>query len=438
MQETNQNSKKWYAGRPAKQAFAARVAEIQKYRTPATKADEFLLIVRLLILPLLAVWCIVISFATARAFLGHNFGEPYATIGAAILCLVIEIGKMKFGSYTFSKLFLEGLDGIQERFAEAAMWGFITLFATACFIGSFLNSTHGAESLALLRGNQAHYEEFKPNTSDLDSQIAAADSRINANSGIKWKGTVTYQAQQAIKSDSRSITSLNAQREQRVNEQRADYERRRAQMDETTTKGAKIVFAAGGYVEILQIISLVLMAACMRVVGDHLEREHSNVNQTAAQNISFARNNAFNSQQTNNSAPSVPQVFMFNRIPGGNVRAAGTDSVPQFSQAVAQKNAVMGCNDILARCKESIQRDLPNFGRKDARQTTVNDRITLALDKCLDNMNIPGFCPDREAAINFYDFLTHKAFPELNLVGWPYQRESIFLKTLSGFIPETV
>lgn len=450
MQDLSQKRKKWYQGRPAAVSFASRVQEIQKYRTPATKADEFLRIVRFLVLPLLALWCIVISFASLQIFLAHSFGETYATIGAAILCIVIEIGKMKFGSYTFSKLFLEGIEGIETDFAEAAMWLFITGFAAFTFWMSINNSTHGAHNLALLRGNEAHYSAFVPDTKDLDDQIAAANGRVAQNGGIKWKGTVTYQAQQAIKTDSRVIQQLSAQKEQRVKDQRADYELRRAQIQDTTDKGASLVMAAGGYVEILQIISLMLMAACMRVVGDHMDREqgqqHTDEHKAAGQQpITSAKHQPINGAAMNNQTGPAAypgendgRVIMFNRVAGGNVLSARLNTVPQFSQTVPQQNGLHGCSAVLTQCREAVQRDLPNFDRKDTRAATVSERINAALDRCLESMRVPGFEPEREVAIKFYQFLTDKAFPDLNARGWGYDRQDYFLRIVSGFVPEQV
>ena len=267
----------WWKPRTNPHSFQNRVDEINKYRSPHTKADEFLRLLKWFVQPLLVLYCMVLSFASYQAFFAHNFSPTIAMLGAGLLCLVIEFGKVKIGGYVFQKPFLEGPSGLAKSFPEFSVWAGALLFAIATFTMSVINSTSGAHALSMMNGTIKNEMAFAPNTSDIDAQIKATDSRIQQNTGIKWKGVVTYQAQKAIVRDTRNLEALNRQREAAVNAQRADFERSRNFNDTNTTRGANVLMAAGGWVEILQVITLFLIAACMKVVSTVMDRKQGKI-----------------------------------------------------------------------------------------------------------------------------------------------------------------
>lgn len=411
----------------------SRAAAISKYRSPHTRADEFLLIAPFIQL-ILAAWCMWIGFASYQAFFGHSFGPTVAWVAALLLCIVIEFGKLKVGGYVFQKPFLEGTVG--GTWAQFFVWVGALVFSVATFWMSIINSTSGAHALATLKGNQAHAEAFTPSTDAIDAQIREANARIQLAHNTKWKGTTTYEAQKAITRDTRTIESLQKQRDAAVTIQRSDFERRQSQNDLATNTGADMVMAAGGWVEILQVVLLFFVAACMAVVGEVMEREEKQRSPTA--NLP-TYNGAQKSAAINNGQPGTPPVFMFNRMADGQVRSApDKNTVPQFSQSVPQTNATIGCNAVLAQCKEAVQKDLSNFENRLAKPGTVSERINRALDECLSAISTPGFEPDREVAIRFFEFLKYKAFPSLNARGYGYELQDQILSKISGFVPEQV
>lgn len=422
----------WWGVFSTKGGLARRSQAIQKYRSPHTMADEILRLLRYMVQPLLIAYCMFISFASYEAFFGHNFSPTVATAGAALLCIVMEFGKIKIGSYVFQKPFLQGWGFFKSSFADFSVWGGSLLFMVFTFIMSVTNSTQGAHQLSLMKGTQQHAETFTTNTADIDSQIAATNSRIKAANGIKWKGVVTYQAQKAIERDTRNLESLSRQREAIMTGQRADFERRQQHNDKSTETGANILMASGGWVEALQLVTLFLIAACMSVVGGVMDEE------TKLNSIQVDTNRHRANGVAQNQSSTTP-LFMFNRRSDGNVQAArSSEPVSQSPEPVTQQNTGADSDKVLQWCKTAVERDLPNFNEKWAKKDTVSARINKALDQCKESASKPGFSPSREEAVKFYSFLIDKAIPTLNGRGYPYPNDLQLLSRIKSVMPDFV
>lgn len=416
----------------------SRIQKINKYRSPHTKADEILRILQWFVQPLLILYCMVLSFASYQAFFEHNFSAGIATLGAVLLCIVIEFGKIKIGAYVFQKPFLEGLEGFKGSFAEFSVWFGALLFAGVAFTMSVINSTTGAHALSVMKGTAKNETAFAGNTADLDRQISETNARIKQNGTIKWKGVVTYQAQKAIERDTRTLEALNRQKESATNTQRADFERTRSINDTNTQTGANILMASGGWVEGLQMICLFLIAACMSVVGSVMDREQKNSHTaTNNPNTNSYRSGAANSSPANNSGAGQTIGFFWDGY--GQQAAQQSFAVPQQPFTVPQQTvdfSTIGCDAVLENCRQAVQRDLPNLLRPDAKPATVSERINKALDDAFDIVSKDGFSPSHETGLKFYKFLAETALPTLNDRGWPYSRDTFFMKQILAVIPK--
>lgn len=423
------NSQHWYnfSTKPGA-AMAARKEAISRYRSPQTIADEILRIISWGVQPLLLVFCTALSFSSYQAFFSHNFSPLFATIGALILSVVIELGKIKIGGYVFQVPFLSGTQVLRSSFAVFAVWFGALLITGATFYMSVINSTKGAAMLAQKVGFEKNEAVFTPNTADIDRQLDEANQRATAAVGVKWKGTTTYQAQQAIKAESRTISKLQEQRDQAIKTQRADFERRRAQLDTNTNTGANILMAAGGWVEALQAICLFLIAACMAAIDKVMTDEQQPAAKPTAANVNgpladFARNGQnFNNRSTigfhwdgYGEAPPTPSQ-------GVTHQNKGVTHQPEF------------WDDVLRLARKDFGSWAANIGSRKHDSGNAHGHITNIMNKLRDAINSPEFSPGLEVGMQTYTYLAEK-FKELEERGWPYEHSRDLLRELANKIP---
>lgn len=410
--------------------MAARKEAISRYRSPGTIADEILRIISWGVQPLLLVFCTALSFSSYQAFFSHNFSPLFATIGALILSVVIELGKIKIGGYVFQVPFLSGTQVLRSSFPVFAVWFGALLITGATFYMSVINSTKGASMLAQKVGFERNELTFNPNTADIDKQLDEANQRATAAVGVKWKGTTTYEAQLAMKAESRTISKLQAQRDTTIKMQRADFERRRAQLDTNTNTGASILMASGGWVEVLQAISLFLIAACMAAIDKVMTDEQQPAVKPTAANINgpfadFARNGQnFNNRSTigfhwdgYGEAPPAPAQ-------GVTHHARGVTHRPEF------------WDDVLRLAKKDFGSWAANIGSKKHDNGNAHQHITNTLDKLRTAINSPEFIPSMEVGYQTYTYLTEK-LKELADKGWGYERSQELLRELGSKLPVT-
>jgi len=408
--------------------MAARKEAISRYRSPGTIADEILRIVSWGVQPLLLVFCTALSFSSYQAFFSHNFSPLFATIGALILSVVIELGKIKIGGYVFQVPFLSGTQVLRSSFPVFAVWFGALLITGATFYMSVINSTKGAAMLAQKVGFEKNEVTFTPNTSDIDKQLAEANQRANAAVAVKWKGTTTYQAQQALKAESRNITKLQDQRNEAIKNQRADFERKRSQLDTNTNTGAAILMAAGGWVEALQLISLFLIAACMAAIDrvmteDQRHTSPSNYNGPSNPLQEFARN-----------GPNVHNrtTIGFHWDGYGETPHTHTDGVTHQSGGVSHRPEFW--DDVLRLAKKDFGSWAANIGSKKHDSGNAHQHITQTLDKLRKAINLPEFEPSFEVGYQTYQYLTEK-LKELEERGWGYQNSKELLRELGAKLP---
>jgi hypothetical protein len=150
------------------------------------------------------------------------------------------------------------------------MWAGLLLIAAATFTMSFINSTRGGKQLSIMMSQERDASPFVANTASIDSLIGSTQKNIETAAGTKWKGTTTRTSQQAIKSHSESIAALNRQRETTISQQRADWENEQARKSANSNYAANLVLASGGWVELLQILLILVRVACEKALDDRL------------------------------------------------------------------------------------------------------------------------------------------------------------------------
>jgi len=436
--------KNWYSSTSTPgSGFAERKETIARYRSPHTIADEIYRILTWGVQPLLMVFCMALSFSSYQAYFGHNFSPLFATAGAVILSLVIEMCKIKIGGYVFQVPFLSGVNVLKSSFPAFSVWFGAVLLTIATFIMSVNNSTTGASMLAKMTGFQKNEVVFQPNTTEIDNQISQANDRITSAKEVKWRGTVTYQAQQSMKADSKTISKLQDQKDEAIKQQRSDFERRRAQMDTNTNSGAEILMASGGWVEVLQGLTLFLIAACMATIDKMVANQSQNQpKQTGFEGhteATTAKQTGFEDftrkpNQFNNDLQSRPKMGFYTNNPFRDTVPQHQNTVPQYENAVAQQSGVIGSDQILKHLKAKLQSEIPNLHNPQASKATVYGRIEKVLDDTFMAMWNRQFLPSRDLAIKVYQYLGDTAFPALNNAGYPYQKDAFVMKALSDVI----
>lgn len=331
----NSNSQQSWWKRDAEHAFNQRMSEIQKINDPGTSADEMLAWSKRIIM-LLLIFTGALGFIAYQKHFASTLDPALAIILAAAIVITMEFGK--------AYVTREALRTIFFRFRTVFMSPAHTFFflalvavAIATFSMSVHNSTIGAQRLSTMLGQektQAEVGAFAPDTKQLDAQIAAANDRVKANQNIKWKGTVTTTAQRAINRETKNLENLYAARETAITTQRADYERQRGIADTNTSTASTALLAIGGWVELLQIILMVLRVSCEKVLDSRQVQgatQHSGSPKAQQPSIGFQRQAA--AAENGTPTPSAethiedqpPKVWIgFNRGDDGNIRSSAT------------------------------------------------------------------------------------------------------------------
>lgn len=409
--------------------MAERKKAISRYRSPQTTADEIYRILIWGVQPLLMVFCIALSFSSYQAFFGHNFSPLMATAGAVILSLVIELGKIKIGGYVFQTPFLSGTRVLASSFAAFSVWFGALLITAATFTMSVINSTSGAQLLALKTGYEKNNTEFRPNTTEIDAQIAQTNARISDANAVKWKGTVTYQSQQAIKSLSTTLSGLTKQREKSVASQREDFERQRAHSDETTSTGADMIMAAGGWVELLQLITLFLIAACMATIDSVMGQNGHQHSPTSAKS-----NPQTGFHHTPNGAHNQTPTGIGFYWPGygGSPAAQPPPPVAGVSHQPYGVTHQQSADGILRLARKDFGSWAANLDSRKHNPDTCSQHIDRILGELLAQMDNPDFLPSTTEAIKSWDYFSRK-LAELDQKGRPFGEKYCLLERLKSF-----
>jgi hypothetical protein len=413
----------WWEFAKKEDGFAARKKQISKYRSPSTIADEIYRILSWGLQPLLAVFCIALSFSSYHAFFGMNFSPLFAAGGAIILSTVIELGKIKLGGYVFQVPFLSGTKILGTSFAAFAVWFGAAMLTAVTFTMSVKNSTSGAEMLALKNGFEKNTIQFQPNTAQIDAQIAASDKRLQSAQNIKWKGVVTYQAQKAIQRESATMRSLSEQKAALVQQQIDEHQKKVNHQDKNTALGAEILFASGGWVELLQLICLFLIAACMATIDKVMTNESEEV------------------QQTPSPPPAPKTEFQHGRPFSQNASGIGfywdgygTKSPHSEKSVTHPEKSVTHQADgdtYLRLARKDFGSWAGNYrsGKHDPK--TVEKHLESIINDLLQKVGRDGFEASLEVTVQSHEYFARK-FQELEEIGRPVPQAPILLRQLES------
>lgn len=440
----------WY--RTNKETLDDRVKAVQNVNDPTIISDDVQRWSKRILLVLLT-FTTLLAAASYLKFFERSFGFALALFLAVVLAGVIEFGK-NWGALRCLRIpFFLSWNFVWREVSNTVMWLGLVALAIVTFAASVYNSTQGAHQLSLLLSHERTHTTFQPNTADIDRQITAAEQRIAENRATKWRGTTTVDAQRTIKTETKNIAALQQQRTEAIQSQRADYEKESGIKDQQNTFSANSLMAVGGWVELLQLVLLLLRVSAERSL-DRTASERSQ-NTTPPQ----YRAQVPNGQPSHNPIHNnTGQRYYFNRESiGGNV--VGTPSptdeltrqhlfppdnentVSQSPFTVTQQNAADSgshADAVIKLAEKELRGFAANFGRTGGKDSTTSANINRILNRTARNIEEKGFAPSYEVWLKFYNYLQAELFPTLNQKGWPYEYERAFVAAVYRLKPDTV
>lgn len=364
----------------------SRVKDINRFRDPTTNADEVLRAAKVVLAFLLFLTAVMAAFAYARNF--SSFPTPLAWSFAIGLAAAIEFGKNYCATWAIRTPFFLGWGHLRQAPENTLRWLSLLLVALVTFAASIYNSTKGAKQISSQLAYEAQYSAFTPNTADIDAQLQAAEKRIARNNSNTWKGQVVWASQKANAVEARNIENLQKQRAARIEQQRADWEKEQAAQAENRDYASNMVLAAGGWIEVLQVLLMFLRVSCEKSLNTRMVSEsptpssigfrshgstlasmgHTTPPGEQRRPIGFHR---AEHDAGRHSAPSVPQHGVMGI------------SVPQSPQSVPQTKALLSgkeADEAILYHLGRLQKEPGNFDNKHAVASTVAKRVHTILD----------------------------------------------------------
>lgn len=375
-----------------------RIKRINEYRDTTTSTDELLRVARVF-LAILLLFSGALAGMNYFLFFSHTLPFEFALGASALLTSVIEWGKSRMGLRAFQKPFLEGFGTIVSTPAQTIMWTGTVLFALATFTMSIMNSTKGGEAMAAKMGREKHESVFVPDTKFYDDQIAAATTIQQQHSNNKWKGTIVYKSAQVADRQGKTIVKLSEDRQKAIDQQRADWERNRDAVGQETSTAAAMVLKAGGWVELLQLLLIIIIASCQKVLADKMGGSP-----TPATGIGF-RLEASGYHPATGSGPDERRPIGFHRAHDTAARTSRPETPPysvesvavsQVSQPVSQFSTVpesVGAGEALRHIRTDLMRDVNNLEKQHGAVATILKRMEACLWKAIQLHATPDFAP---------------------------------------------
>lgn len=433
---SSQTTTPWWQKREGA-ALENRVKRINEYRDSTTSTDELLRVARIA-LTILLIFSGALAAMNYFLFFSHTLPFEFSIGASILLTAVIEWGKSKMGLRAFQKPFLEGFPTIFSTPAHTIMWAGTVLFALATFTMSIMNSTKGGEAMAAKMGREKHEANFVPDTKFIDEQIAAATAIQQEHSQNKWKGNIVYKSAQVADRQGKTIAKLSEDRQKAIDQQRADFERDREAVGQETSTAAAMVLKAGGWVELLQLLLIIIISSCQKVLSDKMEP--SPPTPASPSGIGFRQPSGFR-PATGATPPDQRRPIGFFREQEHGAPQPAQDAivditVPQRPQPVAQPNGILRDGEAdksVLFCLGLLKKEPSNFKNRQALPATVFTRIEKTLNELsgvLDRCETLSFTVGNNTAI----YIIMQLMPAVSAAGFSYDTNHIIyrLATLCG------
>lgn len=425
------NPQPWWKSTDPNKGMQQRVAEIHKMRDPGTFADEVLKGSKFLFFLSLAFTGTLCFFS--YSFFLERFLSPEATLVAAVaITVLIEYGKQRIGMNAIRMPFLQGWRYITSTAENTFMFLGSALFAIAVFSISVYNSTNGAARYAQQTAEQKTEANFVADTKYYDEQIAAHQKTIDAAPTYKWKKQTYYQSPKSVNTAIAAKKELEAAREKARAEQRADFERSRDKSDAANTHSGQIALRIGGWLELLQVLLMFLMASCERVLDRRSSPEKKGSTappHTQPANIGFKQQPVVSNQNNpvDHTDPlPIRQQIGYHRYE--QPAAQPQISVPQTAQPVQRDSRMLfgeEADKTISYHLSLLKKEPSNFSNKHANPETVARRIHTKLDSLTNTMKWVEWC-SKEKALEVVNYINESIWPHLVEHGFTYDLKELY------------
>ena len=428
-------SKLWTAG------AEKRVKEIQHISDPGTIADETLQRTRDILIPISLLFSFVFCAFFYYSFLSDSYPIWVAITGALIIAFLIENGKIYYGIRAIRTLYF---DRFWSTVHDTILFIGILAFSVLTFYWSIKNSTSGLHDLTSRISTEKSFREiiFKPNTADIDRQISEARKAQESAEKMRWKGKITVEGQRSIRRSEESISKLQTQRLAMIDQAQQQYNRQTTLADTNTQKSAGWTALFGGFIEVGQIILLIIAGSCEKKLSDR---------KASGQNQNYAPQNAvphFNySQPAQNGTGQFynsSKPVGFNLDESGNVRSSAhrppqpvnglpTNQPETLYHNVPQEKETIGTEEVIKHYKTLLGRDIANLKNENGKKSTIAIRMHRNIIDYSRMQKKSGFEPDKILATEMFLFLEH-VFSTLEEYGRPYDFSKYVLNDLRPHI----
>jgi hypothetical protein len=423
--QSTQPNQPWFRG-DSNAGMKARVERIHKLRDPGTFADEILRFAKAL-LWLTLLFTGALCFFSYTQFLERFLPGTAAITAAAAITVVIEIGKQSIGLNALRMPFMQGW-----RYIFATPWNtgvFIgtTVFAVVIFSISVYNSTNGAAKYAENSAREKTEAAFVANTADIDAQISATQDRLSNAPKAKWKGREYYQDPKSVRAAETTLATLQRQREQSLQTQRSDFERGRNFNDNANTHSATLALRIGGWLELIQLVLMCLIASCERVLDGRssIQSQPNNATtpQQQQQGIGFRQQQPVSAEQQQ-QAPRNQIGFNY----GASQQATQPNPVSQIQTPVSQKSGLLSgkdADDAIRYHLNKVKREPANFRNAHAKPETVAKRMTDAIQAMCLCLHGVQSCSNA-VYVEVREYLDRVAIPALNEHGYHFDTAELY------------
>ena len=403
---------------------------ISKYRDSGTYADEWLIILKILLF-------ISVLFTLAfGATLHYNLALPYAGYWGALafagaFTIFLEISKVYTGvlflRHAFFGMFKHGASSLGLMIAGGAI-------CLGAFMWSYYNSTQGVQYLAYYLGER-HVErpvvDLKGKTADVDARLSKTDAFAQKGLGVQWKGIVTRDGQRIARNATAAIAEQERQRTLLLQQGTQEQARLDEHRSTFISKVGILLSFLGGKMEWLQAIMLFGMVWAEKTLWHRMTKTGKIPTYPTGQN------------GRNQFVPSSP--IGFNVDQNGNVRSAvpqrPINGLPQADASVYHtvphqngQDDSIGSDAVIKQARTIIQRELANLANENGHPRTISGRINAAIIAQSREVLKPAFSPSPKLATEYYAWMRDTVFPALDGYGRQYAYWKQVLSDLEKFI----
>jgi len=407
---------------------------------PDSNIDELGMIVRWIILPLFCIWVWYIGYLFTSKELAGVVDPWQVTLLAFLLPGTIQFLKLYGAKKALRAFHFKWYDRTAH---DMWLWSLVGVVVVLMFAWSLKISIFDVKDTAQENYAASNSDSLSlvlsAATGSIDAQISAINESSQRAGTMKTKkGKIAWSGQSIEMQNSATLSTLNDQKKAIVEQTIADYKAGKLKVEAGAVHRGNFFQRFGGFGEIGEILFCLILGLIEAINRNaNIARLKDQQNTPTPQPFQPYTMPTNGQAVKNNDRTQIG----FKWAGYGQQPTPTAPTVTQYQNTVSQQPqafSVLGCDAVLQQCERKVRADLPNFNRPDALKSSVSNRINNALDQCFEVIKKPEFSPTREVGAAFYKFMVETAIPTINKRGWPYHRDTFFLKRILEVIPDRV